>query len=221
MGMDSKKLFAKSSSTRLASPKKEFYCNFCTFSDFIFCQIQSILPIKLDGSSFVILFLVRISLTSLVMLVKAPGCMLLIRLLDTFTDNSLGWVRSTRGVRESEINHYYYYAHVPTLLVPLLHSEVVNAKVIKNTLGFCFVFLSSLSYLRWATERARASSKYKTKLKIIRSFFRLFVTRSSCEIYLISFVKPNVSSAISIKQFLILGVEEDGGILTPMQMGLK
>ena len=88
-----------------------------------------------------ILFLVRMSLTSLVMLVKAPGWMLLIKLLDTFTDNSLGWLLRTRGVRESEINHYYYYAHVPTLLVPLLHSEVVNAKVIKNTVGFCFEFL--------------------------------------------------------------------------------
>ena len=45
---------------------------------------------RLLASSLVILFLVRMSLTSLVMLVKAPDWMSEIRLLEMFTERSLG-----------------------------------------------------------------------------------------------------------------------------------
>ena len=50
-----------------------------------------------------ILFLVRMSLTSLDMLVKAPGWMSWMMLLETLTERSLGWELNTRGVRESEM----------------------------------------------------------------------------------------------------------------------
>ena len=45
--------------------------------------------------------MVRMSLTSLDMLVKAPGWMSWIMLLETLTESSLGWELRTRGVRES------------------------------------------------------------------------------------------------------------------------
>ena len=61
------------------------------------------IPDRLRGSSFVILFLVRMSLTSLDMLVKAPGWMSWMMLLETLTERSLGWELNTRGVRESEM----------------------------------------------------------------------------------------------------------------------
>ena len=41
------------------------------------------------------------------MLVKAPGCISEMRLLDMFTDSSFGWLLSTRGVRESKKKHNY------------------------------------------------------------------------------------------------------------------
>ena len=50
-----------------------------------------------------ILFLVRISLTSLDMLVKAPGWMSWMMLLEALTESSLGWELSTRGVSLSEM----------------------------------------------------------------------------------------------------------------------
>ena len=50
-----------------------------------------------------ILFLVRMSLTSLDMLVKAPGWMSWMMLLEILTERSLGWELNTRGVRESEM----------------------------------------------------------------------------------------------------------------------
>ena len=50
-----------------------------------------------------ILFLVRMSLTSLDMLVKAPGWMSWMMLLETLTERSLGWELNTSGVRESEM----------------------------------------------------------------------------------------------------------------------
>ena len=61
------------------------------------------IPDRLRGSSFVILFLVRMSLTSLDMLVKAPGWMSWMMLLETLTERSFGWELNTRGVRESEM----------------------------------------------------------------------------------------------------------------------
>ena len=65
--------------------------------------VDRFIPDRLRGSSFVILFLVRMSLTSLDMLVKAPGWMSWMMLLETLTERSLGWELNTRGVRESEM----------------------------------------------------------------------------------------------------------------------
>ena len=65
-------------------------------------------PDKLFRSRLVILFFDKMSLTSRVMLVKAPGWMSEMRLLDMLTDSSLGWVLRTRGVRESGRQTHYY-----------------------------------------------------------------------------------------------------------------
>ena len=103
-----RKLFDKSSSTRLTKPEKGglfrplvkgerdegFLSLACKRGE----EIKVRLPCKLPSSRAAILFLVRISRTSLVMLAKAPGCTSEIRLFVKFTDSSFGWVASTRGL---------------------------------------------------------------------------------------------------------------------------
>ena len=61
----------------------------------------SYLPDKTVSSIWDILFLVRMSLTILVMLVKAPFWISWIKLLVRFTDKSLGCVDKANGVRRS------------------------------------------------------------------------------------------------------------------------
>ena len=83
---------------------RDFMC-FKFKSNFKYKQlpIEHPVPDRLRGSSLVILFLVRISLTSLDMLVKAPGWMSWMMLLETLTESSLGWELRTRGVSLSEM----------------------------------------------------------------------------------------------------------------------
>ena len=89
-----------------------------------------------------ILFLVRMSLTSLDMLVKAPGWMSWMMLLETLTERSFGCELSTRGVRESAIIENVRIK----LFVP--QAKFFFMLWIKNTPGFCFLFLQRLSYLK-------------------------------------------------------------------------
>ena len=82
-----------------------------------------------------ILFLVRMSLTSLDMLVKAPGWMSWMMLFETLTERSLGWELNTRGVRESEM-----IENVRIMFLLLVFFSVMDQKYA----GFLFPVLATI-----------------------------------------------------------------------------
>ena len=71
-------------------------------------RTQNFLPDNTWSPIREILFLVKISLTILVMLEKAPFWISVIKLLVRFTDKSLVCVENTSGVRRSEKKKYIY-----------------------------------------------------------------------------------------------------------------
>ena len=117
---------------------------------------NKILPMRLLASSLVILFLVRMSLTSLVMLVKAPDWMSEIRLLEMFTERSLGWLANTSGVRRSEIRKQCQFLF-------LQRSSKISGSVLSR-------FLWLMSYLRWGKEAPLTLFQTKNYLVIFQIF---------------------------------------------------
>ena len=133
------------------------------------------LPDKLPDSNLVILFLDKINRTSLVIFANAPGWISEMRLLDMFTERSLGCVARTRGLslsREKTLLCMWFKCDTGTLFVVIFRTNLGNCTKVtdacwcrKNAVNIAFqpFFASKSASPAWTGIFSRRSENSLNK----------------------------------------------------------